>query len=43
MRKLIVLKNGHTKWGLDSVSQVLPTALASNFVRCVGMTKELHQ
>ena len=76
MRTLIILKDGHTKWGPDFASQFymrywlqilsymlewhkfawwphglgtiyrldsILAVLNLNFVRCVGVTKELHQ
>ena len=42
MCKLIILKEGHTNWGLDFVSQVLHAILTSNFVRYIGMTQDLN-
>lgn len=38
MRKLLILKDGNTKWEPDFVSQVLYAVLISDFVRYVGMT-----
>ena len=42
-KKLGIVYNLDTKWGLDFVSHALHPLLNANFVRYVGELKELHQ